>query len=96
MESGKTHKLDTDATCPKCGMIADGSMASDGSGAMPEAGDITVCSTCGTIMEYGEGYSLTALTEDKLKELKEEDEESFLEVMQISGIFKEMYQTKWN
>jgi hypothetical protein len=37
--------------CPSCGRLLDRATAADGSGALPEPGDPTVC-LCGTLLQF--------------------------------------------
>lgn len=40
------------SVCPNCGDVHDAATAADGSGAMPEPGDFTICFNCGDINRY--------------------------------------------
>ena len=72
-----TKELKGVLDCPKCGQILDTVSIPDalGNKVNPKDGDISICSSCGELLEikqYSDEYTYIQLTDSKLKEIEKE------------------------
>ena len=64
-----TVLLDSAFTCPVCHTKIDAATASDRSGVVPEAGDVSICAECTSFLIYNEDLSSREMTVDELVDL---------------------------
>lgn len=69
-----------EVACPRCGKLLDSHTSLEGV-EIPSIGDLTICSGCCSILEYGEGLSLKAMTGEQLMALAKEDPRAFMIIM---------------
>lgn len=62
--------------CPQCNHAFNAATNVDGI-ASPNPGDLSVCIGCGCALEFGQGYSLKALSAAELEQIRQEDPEAF-------------------
>lgn len=60
------ENLIPEAPCPACGYVMDRATAIFEEGAVPAAGDLTVCIRCGAALEFGPGLELLPTDVTKL------------------------------
>ena len=71
--------------CLSCGAKADGSTSIEG--AVPKVGDVTVCLSCGHVMEFGLGLTLVELSDATLMNIAGDPD--FLKVVGIAGYLRD-------
>lgn len=59
-------KLNDPSACPNCGKVMDAATAVDGSGAVPQEGDVSVCLYCGEALQFGPDLDLERLDWSRL------------------------------
>ena len=77
----------TSHTCPTCGGVLNAATGA-GHDAIPVEGDITICSYCGEILNFGERLKLYKISSEKLKEIKYESPEDYKLILELSNHFK--------
>lgn len=78
----KTVELENkNIKCPVCGTILDGAICVTEEGAMPKPGDISVCYSCGTLLQYGKGLFLHELSDEVLNQLRKENPDLYMQLI---------------
>jgi hypothetical protein len=65
--------------CPSCSEKLDAATGHDGQG-IPEAGDISVCFYCGTVLQFGENLTVHVASNATLQELPEDCKEQIAKI----------------
>lgn len=60
------------STCPCCKRVLDGASCLEDEKLMPNAGDITICIYCLTILEFDNNLKLLEMTNEQISELPHE------------------------
>lgn len=72
------------ANCPVCDTKLDGATCVDGDDEIiPQAGDVSVCMYCGTILEYEDGLFVHEISDKKLEQIKIEDYSTYSLLLRI-------------
>jgi len=67
-------ELESKPLCPACHRLLNAATAVDGSQVMPKGDDVTICSYCGSVLQYIDRdgvLTLRAMTEEQFDELPE-------------------------
>jgi hypothetical protein len=65
-------KLDKECYCPVCNCKINAATALDGSGVVPNAGDVSMCVMCSAYLKYSDDLTLRELTVDELVDLPDD------------------------
>jgi len=67
-----------ESTCPDCGYHMDAATSVDGEDGAPQAGDLSLCISCGALLEFNEDLLLVKATRETVSELDVESLEELL------------------